>query len=69
MSEFNTMDLVNYAVENKPDQFRTAFNELIAGRIAAAVEVRKQEVAQNYLSDDEVEEDESTEEVTDGQDA
>lgn len=71
MSDYSTLDLVNFAAENKPDQFRSAFNELIADKIANAIEARKQEVAQNYLSDDdeEVVDDETQQEVTDGQDA
>lgn len=71
MSEYSTLDLVNYAIDKQPDQFRTAFNELIADKIANAIEARKQEIASTYLSDDEedVVDDETQEEVTDGQDA
>lgn len=71
MSEYSTLDLVNYAIDKQPDQFRTAFNELIADKIANAIEARKQEMASTYLSDDEedVVDDETQEEVTDGQDA
>jgi hypothetical protein len=66
MSDVTTMDLVNYAAENQPDQFRTAFNELIADKIAAAIEARRQEIASNYLSDDE--EIDNNEQEIEGQD-
>lgn len=71
MSDYSTLDLVNFAAQSQPDQFRSAFNELIADKIANAIEARKQEIAQNYLSDDEEEivDDETQQEVTDGQDA
>lgn len=63
MSEFNVSNLVDFALEKQPEKFHNAFSDIMADKINAAVEVRKKELAQEYMSDD-AEEDSSEDEVT-----
>jgi hypothetical protein len=54
-NKYDINDLVVSALEQKPLEFETAFNDLIVDRIRTAVENKKVEIAQqmyNYEPDD-----------------
>ena len=63
MSEFTIDDMIGAALEKRPDDFRTAFNDVMHSKLAAAVDQRKQEVAQSYLAQPEEDSEESEEET------
>lgn len=47
----NTLaDLVKFSSEQKPIEFGTAFNSLIAGRVEAAIDAKKVEVAKGMFN-------------------
>lgn len=58
-------DLIATALDKQPDQFNTAFSDIMADKVAAALEVKKQEIAQSYMADYEDDEEASEEEITD----
>lgn len=62
MSEFSVQDMIGSVLEKQPDQFRTAFNDVMVDKIAAALDIKKQEVAQNYFTTSEEETEQETEE-------
>lgn len=66
MSEYTVSDMIGNVLDKNPDQFRTAFNDVIADKIAAAIELRKQEVAQNIFatSEEQEESEEGSEEIS-----
>lgn len=65
MSDYDVTDLVAFALDKQPDQFKTAFDSVMANKVGAAIELKKQEVAQNYMADEEDIDDSSEEETTD----
>lgn len=72
MADFTTDDMIGYAIEKKPEDFKAAFNDIMVDKIAAAIDAKKQEVASNYFNDEEASEEEletETEEEQDGQNA
>jgi hypothetical protein len=50
-NEISVQDLISLSYDQKPIEFQQAFDTLIAGRIAAAVDVKKMEVAQTMFGD------------------
>lgn len=77
-NKYDLSDLVVSAIEQKPLDFETAFNDIIVDRIRTAVENKKVEIAQqmyNYEPDDadteETEEDieDNSEEETNGEES
>ena len=46
MNEYDISDLIVSAIEQKPNDFESAFNDLIVDRIRSAVEDKKIEIAQ-----------------------
>jgi hypothetical protein len=48
--KYSISDLIGFGIEQKPIEFSSAFDSLITGRIAAAVDDRKQYLAQNVFS-------------------
>lgn len=65
-NKYNTDDLVVSAIQQKPVEFEQIFGELMIDRLQAAVETRKQEIAQtmfNPASEEEVEAAETEEEL------
>lgn len=70
-NKYDITDLIVSAVEQKPLDFETAFDDLIVGRIHSAIEAKKVEVAQQMYGyqpeeeydDSETEELESEEET------
>ena len=63
MDNEQIQDLIAYAYDQKPIEFQNSFNDLMASRLATAVDAKKIEVAQSIFSNEEQEEIES--DVTD----
>ena len=64
-NKYDLSDLVVSAIEQKPMDFETAFNDIIVDRIRDAVENKKIEIAQqmyNYEPDDVADTEETEEE-------
>jgi hypothetical protein len=67
-NKYDLTDLVVSAIEQKPLDFETAFNDLIVDRIRSAVEDKKIQIAQqmyNYDPELEDEDNETEEELED----
>ena len=53
--------MIGNVLDKNPDQFRTAFDDVLVDKIAASLETRKQEVSQNmFVTSEEETEEEST---------
>lgn len=79
-NKYDISDLVVSAIEQKPLDFETAFNDLIVDRLHTAIENKKIEVAQQMYGyqpeeetgeyeDSETEEELESEEETDGEES
>ena len=72
-NEVSVQDLIATSYEQKPLDFQNAFDSLMAGRIAAAIDNRKMEIAQSMFNDQPASEDYDSEpeldqeETTDGE--
>lgn len=67
-NKYDLSDLVVSAIEQKPLDFETAFNDIIVDRIRNAVENKKVEIAQqmyNYEPDDVADTEETEEDIED----
>lgn len=61
-----SVDMVNYAVDQKPNEFTTAFNAAMHQKVTDMVAAAKQQLAQGYLSNEQSEqEQENSEEISD----
>ena len=60
MSEFTISDMIDSANRASPSDFQTAFNDLLLSKIAAAIDSKRTEIAQDYFSSDEGEEETNT---------
>lgn len=73
MSDYTTQDMVGFALEKKPEDFKTAFADIMLDKIADALDAKKKEVASTYFNyEAEEEQDSNTETETgeqDGQDS
>ena len=73
MSDYTTQDMVGFALEKKPEDFKTAFADIMLDKIADALDAKKKEVAATYFDyEAEEEQDSNTETETgeqDGQDS
>ena len=67
--QFTIADMVRSARGENPSEFQTAFDAIILDKIAAAVETKKADIAQNYFNADETEEEESSDTVTNEDDS
>ena len=56
-NDISVQDLISLSYDQKPFEFQQAFDSLIAGRITAAVDNKKIEVAQSMFSDQPASED------------
>jgi hypothetical protein len=57
MVDYTTQDAVNFAADGNGVEFKKAVNDLLMDRVRDAVELKKSEVAANFLSvEDEAEE-------------
>lgn len=52
MTNFTIDDMISSAIEQKPETFKDAFSNLMAAKVAQAVEDKKQELAHSYFNDD-----------------
>ena len=50
MSEVTLADLIGNAAEQQPEAFRQSFDQLMHDKVVAALDVKKQEVAQNLIT-------------------
>ena len=64
-NEISVQDLISTSYEQKPLDFQNAFDSLMAGRIADAIDNRKMEIAQSLFSDQPASEDYDSEEELD----
>ncbi len=67
--QFTIADMVRSARGENPSDFQSAFDAVILDKIAAAVETKKADIAQNYFNADETEEEESSDTVTNEEDS
>jgi len=65
MNDVTVHDLIAHAYDQKPIEFQSTFNNLIADRLVKAIDDRKVEVAQTMFNTEEPEEFESETEHTD----
>lgn len=63
MSEFTIDDMIASAIEKKPDTFKDAFNDIMAQKVAAAVQSRKEELAQTLFNDSDETPEQDSEEI------
>ena len=54
--EETSVDLINYALEDNPTKMGDVFNNLVMQKVADAVSVKKQELAQSMFADGEADE-------------
>lgn len=64
-TQVSVQDLISYSYEQKPLEFQQAFDSLVAGKIAAAVDNRKMEIAQSLFNDQPASEDYESEQELD----
>lgn len=61
MSDVTADQLVQFAGQQKPVDFKTSFDNMMMDRIATALEAKRQELAQTYFDSKKAETDEDTE--------
>jgi len=49
-NKYNMNDLVKFSIEQKPVDFRQAFDDLISDKLQAAVDNKKLEIAQSMFN-------------------
>lgn len=54
--EYTLADLIKFSSEQKPLEFGSAFNALIAGKVESAIDAKKIEVAQKMFASGESDE-------------
>lgn len=62
-NKYDLQDLVVSAIEQKPLEFETAFNDLVIDRIRSAVEDKKVQIAQQMYNYDPAAEETEEEEI------
>ena len=50
MAEYTVLDLLKFSNENKPQDFKTAFNDVMRDKISAAIDARKEIVADQMFN-------------------
>tara|TARA_B100000941_G_C28177642_1_gene385468 strand:- start:3 stop:242 length:240 start_codon:yes stop_codon:yes gene_type:complete len=55
MTEYSSKDAVEFALSGNSGKFKEAINQMMSDRVAQAVELKKVDVAANFLSTQEVE--------------
>lgn len=66
MSEFTIADMINSANRASPSDFQASFKDVLLSKVAAAIDQKRQEVAQSYFAtDDEETSVDETEDLTD----
>jgi hypothetical protein len=64
-NEISVQDLISLSYEQKPLDFQNAFDSLMTGKIAAAIDNRKMEIAQSMFNDQPPSEDYESEQELD----
>jgi len=57
MPEYDVVDLLKFAHENKPGDFQSAFQDVMQDKISAALDAKKEVIAQQMMNGAEEEED------------
>lgn len=63
--EVNVSDLIQQAKDDKASDFQTTFNNLMMDRVAAAIQAKRQEIAQSFFTPGQDESEEQEEANTD----
>ena len=65
MADYTVLDLLKFSNENKPQDFKAAFNDVMRDKISAAIDARKEIVADQMFNgaSEEEKEVEDTEEL------
>lgn len=50
MTDYTVLDLLKFSNENKPQDFKTAFNDVMRDKISAAIDARKEIVADQMFN-------------------
>lgn len=50
MADYTVLDLLKFSNENKPQDFKTAFNDVVRDKISAAIDARKEIVADQMFN-------------------
>ena len=58
-----SIDMTNYAIDQKPNEFAAAFNAAMQQKVSDLVAAAKQEIAQGYLSTGQSEQEQENSEV------
>lgn len=67
MPDYTVLDLLKFSNEGKPQDFKTAFDSVMKDRISAAIDARKETVADQMFNGASEEESESEVEVDDSE--
>lgn len=50
MAEHDVVDLLKFAHENKPNDFRSAFQDVLQDKISAALDAKREDIAQQMMN-------------------
>ena len=50
MADYTTKDAVDFAVNNKSAEFKSAIHDILADRVNSAIELKKVDVTANFMS-------------------
>ena len=53
MADYTTKDAVDFAVNNKSAEFKSAIHDILADRVNSAIELKKVDVTANFMSEKE----------------
>ena len=57
MADYTTKDAVDFAVNNKSAEFKSAIHDILADRVNSAIELKKVDVTANFMSGEKQEDD------------
>ena len=50
MADYTTKDAVDFAIDGKSSEFKSAIHDILADRVQSAIEVKKVEVTANFMN-------------------
>lgn len=50
MADYTTKDAVEFAVDGKSGEFKSAIHDILADRVQSAIEIKKLDVTANFMS-------------------
>ena len=50
MAEHSVVDLLKHAHENQPNDFQTAFQDIMQDKISAAIDAKREDIAQQMMN-------------------